>query len=112
MKVTGNTTDQTSTVKGGHVYSAQSGKKVSKTDQSGDSAKTAAPAASEADANTEISAKGREFAQAKEIASGAPDVREEKIARLKEMISSNKYKVDSHAIADRMVDEHLSSGIG
>ena len=110
MKVTGNTTDQTSSIQGGHVHSAKSGK-ASKAESSGESQSTSSASSSDA-AKPEISAKGRELAQAKEIASGAPDIREEKIAKLKEMVSSGKYKVDSHAIADRMVDEHLSSGIG
>jgi flagellar biosynthesis anti-sigma factor FlgM len=111
MKVSNNSAaDQT--VSSSHVHSAKSGTKVSKTEQSGDSNKAAQTAPIESDARPEISAKGRELAQAKEVASNAPDVREEKIAKLKEMISAGKYKVDSHAVADRMVDEHLSSGIG
>ena len=110
MKVTNN--PSTEQVQGGHVHSAQSGKKVSKADGAGEGKEAARTAAAEADSRPEISAKGRELAQAKEVASNAPDVREEKIAKLKEMINAGKYKVDAHAVADRMVDEHLSSGIG
>ena len=111
MKVTNPpTTDQTSA--NSHVHSAQSGKKVSKTDVGGEAKESSRVSTAGPDANPEISARGRELAQAKEVASGAPDVREEKIAKLKEMISAGKYKVDSSAVADRMVDEHLSSGIG
>lgn len=109
MKVSNN--PNTEQVRGTHVHSARSGDKVSKTEKGGE-ARTAAPVAAEADARPEISGKARELAQAKEVASGAPDVREEKIAKLKEMIANGKYKVDAHAVADRMVDEHLSSGIG
>lgn len=109
MKVTNTTTEQ---VQNSHVHSAQSGKKVAKTEKGGDSAAAAPASSAEADARPEISSKGREFAQAKEIASGAPNVREEKVAKLREMISAGKYKVDSKAVADRMVDEHLSSEIG
>lgn len=111
MKVSNNpNTDQVGAKS--HVHSAHSGHKVSKTDQNGEANQSARAAPVEGDARPEISAKGREFAQAKEVASHAPDVREEKIARLKEMINAGKYKVDAHAVADRMVDEHLSSGIG
>ncbi|MEK6704684.1 MAG: flagellar biosynthesis anti-sigma factor FlgM [Candidatus Poribacteria bacterium] len=61
----------------------------------------------------DISTKGKEFAQAKAIASRAPDVREKKIAELKKRIEENKYNVDAKAVADRMVDEHLEMyGIG
>lgn len=72
-----------------------------------------AKAADSGDANTEISAKGKEFAKAKAIANEAPDVREEKIAALKARIAEGKYKVDADAIADRMVDEHIKMhGVG
>ena len=61
----------------------------------------------------DISAKGREFAAAKAAASGTPDTREAKIAELKSRIAAGSYKPDAHAIADKMVDEHLEmSGIG
>ena len=60
----------------------------------------------------EISARGKEMAQAKAIASQAPDVREEKIAELKRRISAGAYEVDADAVADRMVDDHLKTGIG
>ena len=63
-------------------------------------------------ARAEISGRAREFAAAKEAASGAPDVREERIAELKRRIASGSYKVDADAIADRMVDEHLRAGVG
>jgi len=63
-------------------------------------------------AKTEISTKARDFAKAKAAAGEAPDVREQKIADIKARIASGKYEVNAQAIADRMVDEHLTSGIG
>lgn len=72
-----------------------------------------AHAESTGDANTEISSKGREFAQAKAVANDAPDVREEKVAALKARIAAGKYGVDADAVADRMVDDHIKMhGIG
>lgn len=65
--------------------------------------------ASEGDAKSEISPRAREFAAAKAIASQTPDVREEKVAALKRRIAEGKYQVDAAKVADRMVDEHLSS---
>ena len=49
------------------------------------------------------------MASAKAAAVAAPDVREEKIQALREKILAGKYKVDPHAVADRLVDEHLST---
>lgn len=63
-------------------------------------------------AKAEISAKGKEFAKAKAVASETPDVREEKIAELKRRIAAGTYKVDAEAISERMVDDHLKAGIG
>lgn len=58
------------------------------------------------DVNTEISARAREMASAKEAASSAPDVREKMIAELKERIANKQYNVKPEAIAERMVEEH------
>jgi negative regulator of flagellin synthesis FlgM len=59
-------------------------------------------------ANAEISSKAREMATAKQIANDSPDVREAKIAELREKIQNKKYNVSASDIADRMVDDHLS----
>lgn len=64
------------------------------------------------DTGAQISAKGREMAQAKSIADQAPEIREAKIAELKKKIAAGKYSVDANAVADRMVDDHLKAGIG
>ena len=74
-----------------------------------------APAARAVDpgaTKTEISTQAREFAQAKSVAGSAPDVREQKVAELKARIAAGNYEVNAQAIADRMVDEHITSGIG
>jgi negative regulator of flagellin synthesis FlgM len=60
-------------------------------------------------ASTEISGKAKEASKAKAIATQTPDVREDKIAALKARIADGSYKVDSKAIADKLVDEHLAS---
>jgi len=80
------------------------------------SAAAAAPqkntAVDTASVKSEISPKAKEFLQAKEVAAKAPDVREDRIAELKRQIASGSYQVNAQAIADKMVDEHVSSGIG
>lgn len=63
-------------------------------------------------AKPEISARAREFSQAKDVAAKAPDVREDRIAELKKKIASGNYQVNAQAIADKMVDEHMSTGLG
>ncbi|MBU6375904.1 MAG: flagellar biosynthesis anti-sigma factor FlgM [Bdellovibrionales bacterium] len=86
---------------------------ASKRSEKADASKAAAASRVDAGAaNTEISGKAREFARAKEVAAQAPDVREDRIAELKAKIAAGNYKVNSQAIADRMVDEHIASGIG
>jgi negative regulator of flagellin synthesis FlgM len=57
--------------------------------------------------NAEISTKARDMAKAKQIASDSSDVREAKIAELREKIQNKTYNVSADAIADRLVDDHL-----
>lgn len=54
-----------------------------------------------------ISGRAKDAAYAKEVATKASDVNDEKVARLKEQIRNGTYKVDADKIADRLVDEHL-----
>jgi negative regulator of flagellin synthesis FlgM len=59
-------------------------------------------------ANVNVSERAQMMAKAKEIASSPMSVDEAKVARLQKMIDEGKYKIDADAIADRLVDEHLS----
>jgi negative regulator of flagellin synthesis FlgM len=60
-------------------------------------------------ARVELSPRAREAQKAREIATGGPDVDEAKIAKYQKLIDSGNYKVDAKAVADRLVEEHLSS---
>jgi negative regulator of flagellin synthesis FlgM len=75
--------------------------------------KTDGPAASSVDsarasgaAKVAVSSEAQAFQKAKAIAS-KDTVDEAKVARLQKLIDEGKYKVDSKAVADRLVDEHL-----
>jgi len=57
--------------------------------------------------NADISSKARDMARAKQVAAESPDVRETRIAELREKIQNKKYDVSAEAIADRLVDDHL-----
>lgn len=46
--------------------------------------------------------------KAKEIATRPDTVDEAKVARLQKLIDEGNYKVDADAIADRLVDEHMT----
>lgn len=61
------------------------------------------------DADVSFSSDAQAMAKAHELASAAPDVREDKIAALKARIESGEYGVSAEEIADRMVDDHLES---
>ena len=76
------------------------GEKTEKADES-------AKSSSSPGAKAEISAKSREFSQAKAIATQTPDIREDRVADLKKRISEGTYKINEDEIADRMVDEHI-----
>ncbi|NDG27169.1 MAG: flagellar biosynthesis anti-sigma factor FlgM [Proteobacteria bacterium] len=50
--------------------------------------------------------------QAMETAQNTPDIRRDKVEMLKKSIREGTYHVDSAAIADRLVDEHLRNDFG
>lgn len=92
----------------GRANAASSAKKSEKSNKGG-----AAAAISSGSVSTDISAKGKDLAKAKEVAKNAPDIREEKVAELRRRIAEGKYRPDPEAIADRMIGDHLQmSGIG
>ena len=59
------------------------------------------------DASSEISSKAKDMAKAQQVAQDTPDVRESKIAALREQIQNKKYNVSASDISDRLVDDHL-----
>lgn len=59
-------------------------------------------------AKIDLSERAQMMQKAKEIAGRPDSVDEAKVARLQKLIDEGKYKVDADAIADRLVDEHLS----
>ena len=56
-----------------------------------------------------LSERAQQMNKAKEIAS-KPSFNADKVARLQSMIDNGTYKVDSAAVADRLVDSHLIFG--
>ncbi len=56
-----------------------------------------------------MSPQAQSMQKAKAIA-GKDTVDDAKVARLQKLIDEGKYKVDAKAVADRLVDEHLSTG--
>lgn len=58
----------------------------------------------------ELSSRAQDVRKIKDLANAAPDVDAAKVEKFKRMIADGSYKVDAKAIADKMVDEHLSTG--
>jgi flagellar biosynthesis anti-sigma factor FlgM len=88
--------------------------KNTKSDSAKDSkSKMAAEFSGSASLNISPTAKSRieEFNKIKAAAISSPDVREEKIERLRNLIDSGNYKIDAETIADRMVDEHAADAV-
>ncbi len=109
MKVNQSTSNATQSTDAGALKKAKATEA-----QSASSKKTGAPAQKadvpvESGAKADISSKAKEFSKAKEVATGAPDVREQKIAELKKRIEEGKYKVNPEAVADKMIKEHAQT---
>jgi negative regulator of flagellin synthesis FlgM len=98
-----------SPVQNANTSESQSAKKSEKlkNDNNERSSKGAVESRSNGSANAEISSKARDMAAAKQVATDAPDVREAKIAALREQIAQKKYNVGADAIADKLVDDHI-----
>lgn len=90
--------------KSGRAALIEQGKKSKEASSTGESARSG-------DVRADISPRAKEFSRAKAVAMDAPEVRESRVAELKQRIADGKYNVDAKAVADRMVDEHLSSGL-
>jgi negative regulator of flagellin synthesis FlgM len=55
----------------------------------------------------DLSAKAKDFQRIRQILDQTPDVRQDKVAGLKDRIESGKYVVDSEGVAAKMIGEHL-----
>jgi negative regulator of flagellin synthesis FlgM len=56
----------------------------------------------------DLSTRAQEMKKAKEAAMAAPDIDEEKVARLQKLIDNGQYSVNAKDIADKMIDEELA----
>lgn len=60
-------------------------------------------------AKVNLSERAQDMKKIRERIATTPDVDEAKVAKYKSMLAKGDYKVDSKAVADRMVDEHLKN---
>ena len=56
-----------------------------------------------------LTAKGREFNSALHHARGLPDIREERVMRLKRQLEEGSYRVEGQRVAVNMIDETLEN---
>lgn len=61
--------------------------------------------------NVEWSEDAQIVKEAVAIAKAAPDIRSEKVSRLKEMIKNGTYKMDSSKIADSMIQSSMEEAL-
>jgi negative regulator of flagellin synthesis FlgM len=59
-------------------------------------------------ARVDVSERAQQMQKAKDVAMAADSIDEAKVARLQRLIDDGKYKVDSDAVADRLVDTHMA----
>ena len=62
---------------------------------------------SEQDTIVELSPSLKEARLISEVFSSEPDIREDKVAALKEQVDSGTYRVDPKAVADKLVDAFI-----
>lgn len=57
----------------------------------------------------ELSREAQTLSSLKEMASGVPDIRTEKVDSIMKQIQEGSYSIDSRLIAERMIQDHTSS---
>jgi len=75
-----------------------------------DSAKKTAHSVTKGD-NVELSQTAKDIRQAKKLLDSIPDIREEKVAQIKQQIEDGTYKIDEEKIALNMLKEALENEI-
>jgi negative regulator of flagellin synthesis FlgM len=55
----------------------------------------------------ELSGRSREMAKAAEALANTPEVREQRVAEIKQRIANHEYKVDADQVAQRMIVDFL-----
>jgi negative regulator of flagellin synthesis FlgM len=63
-------------------------------------------------AQVQISDQAKLMQKATEAVHATADVRQERVAELKERIRAGTYKVDSQSVADKLVEEHFLTDFG
>lgn len=62
-------------------------------------------------ANVQISPRAKEMSLAKSVAEATPEVREDKVAKYKDLIAKGEYKADSGKIADGILREAIKDDL-
>lgn len=78
-----------------------------------DRAKDKAQAVAQSDAQgsttdrVQLSDRSREMAKASEVLASTPEIRQKKVAEIKERIDNNQYEVDEDKVAEKMIVDFL-----
>ncbi len=74
-------------------------------------AKEAGAALLKESSKVSLSERGKNYAKIKKVVESTPDIRAEKVAKLKKLIAEGNYKIDSEKIADAMISETIKDEI-
>jgi negative regulator of flagellin synthesis FlgM len=62
-------------------------------------------------AGSEMSRKAQELQKARKALKNIPDVREDKVARIKKQIENGTYEIDAEETAEKMIKESLTNDL-
>lgn len=85
--------------------------KVSQLYQANSTKKIASANAVNKNDRVEISRMGKDFQIAKQAVANAPDIREDKVAALKQKLASGNYNVSAEELADKMVESCFNESV-
>ena len=103
MKVSGNSNNTFNTIDAKNRSEKSSSSKLN------DALKANATKNADNGAMVSVSVRAKEAQKIYDAAMAAPDVDEAKVAKFQKLIDAGEYKVDSDAVAEKMLAEHLVS---
>ena len=106
MRVSNDKKGVESGLESGRTSKAKEARETRETRRSGKGESAVLPQSQE---KVEVSPRAKEAAQARSAAAAAPDVREDKVAKIKQSMQNGNYSVDADMVASRMVDDHMET---
>jgi len=111
MEITKLGSDRVQTSDAAQTQKSQASKAAEKSAEQNSTAQANSAAKSSVASNVKWSSEAKLANEALAIAKAAPDTRADKVATIKAAVANGTYKVDSKAVADRMIERSIEDDL-